>query len=170
MQLVKIYFSILLLVVIIGGAALAGDCRAQTVITDYMSMEGGMEASSGNFIGNVGDVVTPGIATASTTGTSGVWSNSNSVPSCPAVDSTGCTLTVSSAKVRPPRGEIKIDNTTLPNISTKSFKKLVTNATDKEYVDYVLNSPRSKKVSVGMFLMFADDGSASLLVSVAQCV
>ena len=129
--------------------SLTQGASAQTLLTDYMSMENG----------NAGDVVTSALAASATTGTSGVWSNANSSPSCPTTTTSGCTLKVSSAHVRPPRGDIKIGSTVLPNTgSTKSYVKKITNETDQEYVDYIFNNPRPKKVSVGMFVYFSSDG------------
>lgn len=129
---------------IVSSLLICNFANAQAVITDYMSMENG----------NNGDPVTPAIAAASAQGTSGTWTEGANRPSSSATQ-----LRVSTAHLRPPRGDIKIGSTVLPNPgSTKSYVKKVTNETDQDYVDYVFKNPRPLKVSAGMFMYFSSSG------------
>jgi hypothetical protein len=121
--------------------AMASIASAQTVITDFFDMEGGTN----------GQIVSPALAASTTIGTNGVWTTGTSSIS---------QLKVSTARVRPPRGDIRIGSTTLPNgPSTKSWVKKVTTS-GPEYVDYVLKTPRPLKVSVGMFMYWSSAGDS----------
>ena len=133
--------SVLLLLTAIGQAA------AQTIITDFLDMENG----------NNGAVATAALAAGTAVGTSGTWTEGEGRPAI----SSSSQLKISTAHVRPPRGDIQIGGTVLPNNpSTKSYVKKITAGTDFEYIDYILKSPRPLKVSVGMFMFFSSAGDS----------
>jgi hypothetical protein len=87
-------------------------------------------------------------------GNSGVWSTSVSgVPSG--------TLKISTKYVRPERSGIQVGGVPYPGDvpSTKSYVQNLNLSSNHEYIDYIFNQPRPKKVSVGMFMYFSSEGA-----------